>query len=462
MHDRGIIAVKTKIIVLVSLIIVITVAFSGCTFTIKSPEKLMSPPKLTGDYQSLQDSFLKTIDEEVDFVTPVNGEHKSAFIIDDFDSDGVEDAIVFYSSKEGEEKVNIGVFKKEENDNWLYVKKIPGAGNSVDCVVIEDMNGDKIKEVTVGWNIFTSNKQLTVYEPVVKNSNESFEEMGSYQYNLVTTVDVNSDGKKELFFVYLDANNSVPSAVACVIGIDKNNKLETISRASVDGNISGYEAIYVDSEEKNTVILVDAFKNEHDMITEVLVWDPEESKLSAPLFDVETQTTTATWRNKRQNVKDIDNDGHYEIPVGVEIVGSTYVINGELQDECLYYTRWSEFNGSKLKPQKYVIENDAEGYELDIPSSWVGKITVNRLDSQLYFYRWNASSEEHLGKQLFSLVSHAKGTQKISGYERLADFGSKSFEYSITQDGKDFGVVDQKIKDGFNITDTAREGKDNE
>lgn len=453
---------KTKIVILLSLTIVVLTVFSGCSLSIKAPEKLMAPPKLTGDYQSLQDTFQNAVNGEVDFVTPINGEHKSAFIIDDFNSDGLEDAIVFYSLKDGEETVNIGVFQKEKNDKWSYIKKITGAGNSIDCVIVEDLNGDSIKEVTVGWNILTLNKQLTVYEPSVKTSNEVFVELGSYQYNLVTTTDVNSDEKKELFFVFLDTNNPVPTAVANVAGFDENNKLSIISRASVDGNISGYGGIYVDSVNNNVVILVDAFKNEHDMITEVLVWNAQSGTLSAPLFDVETQTTTETWRNKRQSVEDIDNDGHYEIPVGVEVVGSTYVVNGELQDESLYYTRWSEFNGTKLKAQKYVIENDSEGYVLDIPSSWVGKLTVNRLDSQLYFYRWNASSSEHLGTQLFSIVSHTKGAPGIGGYQKLADFGNKSFEYFISQDGKNFGVSDGNIRDGFSVTVSNQGGNANE
>ncbi len=449
---------KTRITVILITTVIVSFILSGCSLSVKSPEKLMSPPKLTGDYQSLQDAFQNTVNGDADFVTPANGEHKSAFIIDDFNSDGMEDAIVFYSSKEGEETVNIGVFKKKNTEEWSYIKKISGAGNSIDCVIVEDMNGDGVKEITVGWNIFTSSRQFTVYESVVDSGKESFFELGSAQYNLVTTADVDSDGNSELFYVYLDVNNPVPSAVACTAGIDKDGKFTIEGKASVDGNISGYSSIYTDSINGNMAVLVDAFKNEHDMITEILVWDKESGKLSAPLFDVETQTTTKTWRNVRRSVEDIDSDGHYEIPVGVEISGSSYVVNGELQEETLYYTLWSEFDGSKLRAQKYVIYNDSENYCLDIHSSWVGKITVNRLDSQLYFYRWNASSSEHMGNQLFSVVSHTKGAPGIDGYKKLADFDKKSYEYYITLEGTEFGISDSNIKDGFSVVVNSQGG----
>ncbi|MCQ2479782.1 MAG: hypothetical protein MJ120_03995 [Clostridia bacterium] len=423
---------------------------SGCSLSVKSPEKLMAPPKLTGDYQTLQDSFQDSVNGNVDFVTPLNGKYKSAFIVDDFDSDGKEDAIVFYTSKEGGKTVNMGVFQ-QENDQWKYVKNIQGAGNSIDCVIIDDMNGDKIKEITVGWNIFTLNRQFTVYGFSGDNAKDYFCELGSSQYNLVTLTDVDSNGSNELFFVYIDTNNPAPSAFACVAAVDSEGQLMITSKTPVDGNISGYSAIYTDSVEGNTVMLVDAYKNEHDMITEVLIWDKSTNSLVAPLFDTETQTTTATWRPNRRGVADIDADGHMEIPVGVEVVGSTYVVNGELQDKQLYYTLWSQFNGQKLKSEKYVIYNVSENYCLTIPSSWVGKITVTRLDSQLYFYRWNELQSEHMGNQLFSLVTHAVGAAGIDGYKRLADYEDKAYEYCITADGKEFGIKDKNIKDGFYV-----------
>ena len=450
---------KTKFVSVLLILALCLSLMSGCSLSIKSPEKLMAPPKLTGDYQLLQDAFQQTVNGDVDFVAPVSGKYKSAFIIDDFDSDGLEDAIVFYSSKDVGKTVNIGVFRKTDSGEWNYIKRVTGAGNSVDSVIIEDMNGDDIKEIVVGWNIFTLSRQFTVYKFSDASVKETFIESGSWQYNLMTLTDVDSDGRNELFFVYLDTNSPVQSAYACVASFNESGMFDIKSRTPVDGNISGFSAIYTDSESRNTVILVDAFKNEHDMITEVLKWDKSANSLVAPLFDAETQTTTATWRNNRRSVEDIDSDGHYEIPVGVEIVGSTYVINGELQDESLYYTRWSHFNGEKLKAEKYVIYNESENYSLDIPSSWVGKITVNRLDTQLYFYRWNALSSEHMGNQLFSLVSHAVDAAGIDGYKKLADFSDKAYEYCITADGKEFGVKDSNIKDGFAITVSNQGGK---
>ncbi|MBQ8782252.1 MAG: hypothetical protein IJZ57_00565 [Clostridia bacterium] len=440
---------KTRIVALIMSVVMIALLFNGCSLSLKAPETLMSPPKLTGGHQALQDIFETEVGTNAALIAPINGEHKSAFIIDDFNSDSMEEAMVFYSVKETEETVSVGIFQKE-NEEWKYIKSVTGLGSSIDTVVIEDMNGDGIKEIIIGWNLSTFNKQVSVYEPDLSLPN-AFTGLGSYQYNLLEMIDVDSDGGKELFFVNLDTTGVVPSATANVFKIEENKRaINELSTISIDGNVSGYNQITVGDD---GYIYVDAFKNEHDMITEILSWDDKTNSLNAPLFDSETQSTTATWRSFRIPVSDIDSDGKLEVPVGVEVVGSTQVKSGALQEESIYYVKWCSFADGKLKAEKYCLYNTAEGYSLDIPSSWVGKITITSLDSQWYFYRWNKSASEHLGDLLFTVVSHATDTPGLDGYSRLTEYNNKAYEYLITASGKSFGVKDNHFKDGFSVTD---------
>ncbi len=437
---------KIRIVALLMSVVMIMLIFSGCSMSLSAPETLMSPPKLTGGYQALQDIFEAEVGSNAALIAPVNGEHKSAFIIDDFDSDSKEEAMVFYSVKETEETVSVGIFQKND-DEWKYIKSVAGLGSAIDTVIIEDMNGDGIKEVIIGWNLYTLNKQVSVYEPDLSSPNV-FINLGAYPYNLLEMIDVNSNGQKELFFVNLDTTGIVPSATADVFTVSKNKEMVNLSSIFIDGNISGYSELKID---KDGYIFIDAFKNEHDMITEVLIWDKTEKTLKAPLFDSETQTTSATWRNQRISVTDIDADGYLEIPVGVEVVGSTQVNSGVLQEESIYYIRWCSFNGSKLKAEKYCLYNINEGYSFDIPSSWVGKITINSLDSQWYFYRWNQSASEHLGELMFTIVSHATDTPSLEGYTRLTEYNKKAYEYLITSSGKAFGVKNEHFEKGFSV-----------
>lgn len=451
---------KIRLTALMLLAVTAMFVFSGCSLQMKTPDELMSPPKIAGGYQNLQDSFEAVAGEDVELETPMNGEHKSAFIIDDFDSDGNEDAMVFYSEKGKKSTVNIGIFNKDkDSDKWDYIKSVKGLGNSVDTVVLDDMNGDGLKEVVVGWNLLNLSKQLSIYEPSTLDSSNYFYEMGSFQYSLFDMIDIDSDSHKELFFVNLENTNNVQSASAQAAKISKDGKkVESVGKTALDGNVSGYSKIYTDKTDGKVTVLVDAAKGEHDMITELIVWDSASSNLSAPLFDTQKQINSATWRNSRTYVTDIDADGHLEIPVGVKIPGSSNVVSGEVQEDELCYIRWCDFEDSKLKAKRYNLYNYSEGYSLEIPSSWVGRITVSSLDSQWYFYRWNASAKEHMGEMLFSVVSHTVGAGGIEGYSNLTEYNGKSYEYIITAQGKKFGITDDSIKKGFSVI-TDRQGE---
>ena len=118
---------KKQIVSAVLCAVMVMLAFSGCSMNMSDPETLMSPPKLTGGYQDLQDVFEKEVGSNVALVAPVSGEYKSAFIIEDFDADSIEEAMVFYSVKEKEETVNVGIFQKQKNE-WKYIKSVEGIG----------------------------------------------------------------------------------------------------------------------------------------------------------------------------------------------------------------------------------------------------------------------------------------------------------------------------------------------
>ena len=156
---------QLKRLLAVALVIALSVSLSGCSFRFSSFDNLLRPPRLSGKYQGLQDSFEKLVDKDYSLSTPENGLYRSAFIVNDFDMDKDEEAIVFYTEKKKPDLVKMYYFEYKEDD-WVPVNSYDGLGSSVDEVKFADLNRDGTSEIVIGWNLFSSktNKAFAVYD----------------------------------------------------------------------------------------------------------------------------------------------------------------------------------------------------------------------------------------------------------------------------------------------------------
>lgn len=458
---------RLKSCLALAVIIALFVSFSGCSFRFSSFDNLLRPPKLSGKYQGLQDSFEKLVDKDYNLSTPENGLYRSAFIVNDFDSDKDEEAIVFYIEKKKPDFVKIYYFEFK-NDNWVPVNSYDGLGSSVDEVKLADLNQDGKSEIIIGWNLYSSktNKAFAVYDISVGD----LKLISSFPYSYLDIIDVNGDGIDDVFTMNVDSSSSeIYTSTATAFTYDsKTNSLQTLSSVKTDGNISSYSDIKVEKVDDLRLIYVEAFKGDNDMITEVIYWNDEKNMLVAPLFDVSTQSTSLTLRHSKLPAQDINSDNFIEIPISVDMPGSSVVdhssnalLLGSSSDNAsnptksLYYTEWAKFRNDKLRAVQYSIVDEEGGYILNIPSSWVGRITVLGNDGQWDFYHWD-SSEGKLGKLLFSIYYYDKNDEqsdtKYSKTKLLTSYGSTTYVYSITQDGTDFGVKDEILTENFNTT----------
>ena len=455
-----------KTLLAIAVIVALALSLSGCSFRLSSFDNLLRPPRLSGEYQGLQDTFEKLVDKDYSLSTPENGLYRSAFIVNDFDGDKDEEALVFYTEKSKPDLVNVYYFEFKDN-NWVPVNTYDGLGSSVDEVKISDLNQDGKSEIIVGWNLFSSktNKVFSVYDI----SSENLRFVSSFPYSYLDIIDVNGDGVDDILTMNVDssvADHYTSSATAYTFD-SKLSSMQILSTVKTDGNISSYSDIKVEKIDDKRLIYVEAFKGDNDMITEVLYWDDESGSLVSPLFDVSTQTTSLTLRHMKLSCRDIDSDGFLEIPVSVDMYGSSVVdtsvsntVRASSKENAaptksLYYTKWAKFRNDRLRAVQYSIIDEDGGYLLNIPSSWVGRITVLGNNGQWDFYHWN-SAEEKLGKLLFSICYYDKNDEqakkKYSNSKLLASYASTDYVYSITSDGFDFGVTEKILTDNFNTT----------
>lgn len=72
---------------------------SGCSLTPTSMESLLSPPVRTEEQSEIYQALLSSVNTNISLVYPRSGEYTSAFVVEDIDGDGLEDALVFYQDQ---------------------------------------------------------------------------------------------------------------------------------------------------------------------------------------------------------------------------------------------------------------------------------------------------------------------------------------------------------------------------
>ena len=85
-------------------------ALTGCTFG-ASIDTLMSPPKLSMEQEQIYSALTEATGNSISLKYPKSGKYLSAFIVEDIDGDGGNEALVFY------EKNSLAV---EENTRLRY------------------------------------------------------------------------------------------------------------------------------------------------------------------------------------------------------------------------------------------------------------------------------------------------------------------------------------------------------
>ena len=457
---------RLKALTAVLLIVSLLISFSGCSLRCSSFENLMRPPKLIGKYQGLQDAFEKSVSQEFTLLTPSNGDFQSSFLTYDIDSDGDDEALVFYKINDTQDIAKVSYFEYSDSQ-WKYVSSQNGLGNAVDKVVINDLNEDGVYEVYIGWSMFSSKSNKAFSEYALKS--DSFEQIASYSYSYFDVVDVNGDGYTDV--LSLNVDSSVPdklSATARVYNCDrKSGALALFGETSLDGNISSYSKFVMETVNDINYIYIEANKGLNESITEVVYWDVVTNKLVSPLFDISSQSTISTWRNMYLWAYDVDGDKFLEIPTSVEMPGSMVTVTDDSNTSStvtsdnnpitkLYFTKWVKFRNGRLIPVQYSIINNTLGYMLNIRSTWVGKITVSGNDGQWDYYRWN-SSAGNSGDLLFSIYAYNNNNTETkelySDYEILKATSTKTYVYRITTAGEGFGINKDWLESNFILTE---------
>ncbi len=434
---------KLKKAVALLLAICICVLFCGCDL-FGNGDDLVSPPELTGDMSPIADALYASAGKNLNLEYPAVGDHRSAIVLEDINSDGKFEAFAFYSTSEDEmTTMHINVICQNDGE-WKSLSDHTMVANGVERVDFCDINSDGKKEIFVGWDVNgVSEKQLTVFD-----FNQDFlTQLLQQPYTSFLCNDLDGDGTNELFIHCL--NTADKSNRATVYNYRETGMVQTAGCIMDAGVKSASEPILSTLTNGKTAIYIDEIKGV-GAVTEALYL--ANGELKNPLLENKnTFENTLTLRAASLVTQDIDGDGTLEIPVASDLP------NASVDGEKLYYTNWCAFDGQSLLAKRITVVNTVDGYYLTVPDSMIGNIAVlkniEKHKREIYSYD---KKTETTGELLFEVtaVSVSKWDSKEYSRGSAVEVTRKDdtvFTVSVSSAAEEAGVSVDVVKDTFTL-----------
>lgn len=365
------------------LLAALCLSLSGC---LHSAEELYALPRQSDEYYKLQDQIEAVLRTGAEYAAPVSGDRRQAVQLADLDSDGREEAVVFFRTP-GEKPLKIYIFKQTDTGYSEYAV-IEGDGSafaSVDYCQIDTALG---LELVVGRQVSDQVPQtLSVYAL----SDGQVTELLNVSCVRHTLADLNSNGLKDLLVFRNDADATVGlteyyswtgTALEQLGSADMTAALTPDSIRRIIGGMMQEEtpAVFVANTYEESTIVTDVFILSDGVFTNV-------SSLDENVLDA------SRLRSRSVYAADVDGDGLIEMPNPVQLP--------KLGDDAPVYSKIRWYNLLADGSRRYKLttfHNYADGWFVELSPDWEQSLAVDYVrDPQqppcYRFFRVNAGGQ---------------------------------------------------------------------
>lgn len=390
-----------KILKLLMVLTALLLTMTGCLFT-NSVSDLYALPKMPKQYQELEQQIKDLISNGAEYAAPISGNNLQPVQMVDLNDDGLEEALIFMRDSASEKPLKIYIFRMLEG-HYQCTSVLENSGSSIYSISYVDLTDDGKMEIMVGWRAGAENPVLTVYAM----QGDTPELLLSTTYSRYV---FDSAGRG---FVLLRSGSEERCVVEAyevsengTLGVDSAVRLSSTAAELAGGNMisgcfsDGVPALFVTGVSADgSTAMVDALR-----------W--EEEGLKNVTMSSATGYTTESYAFRGLFPQDVNRDGVTEIPepLPAEDVGEMGLVQ---------WRQLSERGRSELVLQTY--HDLADGWYLDIPQQWQGKVTA---------YRSEAGSDET--KVTFC---YHDGTQ-LQEFLRIYTFGGENREVHANRGGR--------------------------
>jgi len=398
-----------------------TAALTGCTFG-SSIDNLMTPPTLSTEHEQIYKALTDAAGTAISLKYPKSGKYLSAFIVEDIDGDGGNEAIVFYektslAAPENTLRINI---LDQSGGKWRSVCDTPTEGAEIEKVLISKLGtNDRINLIIGSSLINRSEKNVAIYS--YDSQNGTIEKNFSEACSFIDVTDLDGDGETE--FLLLAGSATGSPAVAKSYKLDSEGKYHLYSR-ELSGSFTEFDSLsYGEIGGGRKGLYIDAVSGAGTIQTDIVYMDS--TGLNKVFAD--PKDSLATVRPTGCSSFDIDGDGILEIPV--QTISPGYE---ELPvSEQMNITQWDFINRDNRLEQKYSsYYSVGDGYIFVFPEKWDKKVTMKRdsVNDEIVFC---AYSDGKTGRELLRIYcaedSASREDRISSGYMLMGTKGDSAY-----------------------------------
>ncbi len=410
-------------------------ALAGCSFG-TSIDNLMTPPKLSVEQEQIYKALTNATGTSISLKYPKSGKYLSAFIVEDIDGDGGNEAVVFYektSLAAPENTLRINILDQSDG-KWRSVCDTPAEGAEIEKVIISKLGSNDRTNLIIGSSLINrSEKNVAIYNYDSKAG--TIEKTFSEACSFIDVTDLDDDGETE--FLLLAGSATGSPAVAESYKLDSEGKYHVYS-CELSGSFTEFDSlIYGKIGGDRKGLYIDAVSGAGSIQTDIMYMD---STGLNKVFAV-PKDSLATVRPAGCSSQDIDADGIPEIPV--QTISPGYE---ELpESEQMKITQWDFVNRDNRLEKKYSSYYSVEdGYIFVFPEKWDNKVTVRRdaVNDEIVFC---AYSDGEIGRELLRIYcaedSASREDRISSGYMLMGTKGDSaylayiSYNQTTTDDG---------------------------
>lgn len=410
----------------------VAAAFTGCTFG-ASIDTLMAPPKLSVEQEQIYSALTTAEGSAISLKYPKSGKYLSAFIIEDIDDDGGNEAIVFYERNNhaaDENPLRINILDNYGGE-WSSVYDDAAVGSEIEKVIISKLGSNDRVNIIIGTSLINrSEKNVSIYtyaDRILQAPDFS------KPYSYMDVADLDMDGENEFLRIVSASNGDAAAAEA--YKLDSTGTYHKLAQ-SLSGNFNEFDSITYGMVGDRKGLYIDAVSGAGFIQSDIVYMDDNGMK---KVFQT-PEESARTIRTAGCTSFDVDGDGSIEIPIQNTAPG----YGDSPEGEQLRLTDWlqvtDDFRLEKRYTSYYSVNN---GYIFIFPEKWKEKVTVMRdtLNDEIVFCKYESGGMGRELLRIFCAEDEPSREDRISlGYMLMHTKGDSAYLAFIPSDNSDDGL----------------------